>query len=349
MIEAGRRHKRRRRRLIRSGAIVTVAVGVAVYFAVGSSGTKAKGPARRVAVTVPPAITTTSVAPPAGPVTTRTLAVHLPGALSRSVVASDGTGVVILGGLDSRGRSSAAALRFDPVAGTVQQAGTLAVAAHDAAGVRLGAAVLIFGGGSETASIRSVQSYQGGRTTLIGSLPVARSDLAAIATGSGVVVLGGFDGHTSPASVLSTADGVTFQVVAQLPLPVRYPGIVASGSKVYVIGGESQGTPTTDIQAVDVAAGTASIVGHLPVSLSHQSVFTLGGSIYLAGGRSAGTTVATIWRFDPATNQVMQEGTLPVAMADAPAAVVGATAYLFGGEAPARSSSIVAVTPAPAP
>jgi len=346
MIEAGRRQKRRRLRLLRTGVIVTAAVGVGVYFTVGSGGKKKRG-AGPIAVSAPPPTTTSTTAPPPpGPVTTRTLALRLPGALSRAVAASDGTGVVILGGLDSLGRSTAAALRFDPVAGTVQPAGTLAVAAHDAAGARVGNAVLVFGGGSETASIRSVQSYQGGRTTLIGSLPEGRSDLAVISTGSGVVILGGFDGRTSPASVLSTTDGVTFQVVAQLPLPVRYPGIVASGSTVYVLGGEYQGTPTTDIQAIDLTAGTARIVGHLPVTLSHQSVFTLGGSIYLAGGRSAGTTVATVWRFDPATEQVVQEGTLPAAVADAPAAVVGSTAYLFGGETPARSSHIVAVTPA---
>jgi hypothetical protein len=183
---------------------------------------------------------------------------------------------------------------------------------------------------------------------VVGTLPQARSDLSVAVVGGQVVVLGGFDGRTSPASVLATGDGATFRVVTALPVPVRYAGVVTVGSTVYVLGGESQGTPTTDIQAVDLAAGTAQVVGHLPVSLSHESVFELGGSIYLAGGRSAGTTVATIWRFTPGTDELVQEGTLPAPVADAPAGVVGSTAYLFGGEMPARSSAIVAVTPAPA-
>jgi hypothetical protein len=87
-------------------------------------------------------------------------------------------------------------------------------------------------------------------------------------------------------------------------------------------------------------------VGQLPVPLSHESVFDLRGSIYLAGGRSAGATIATIWRFSPGDNQLVQEGSLPAAVADAPAAVVGTAAYLVGGETPARSSTIIAVTPA---
>jgi hypothetical protein len=348
MIEAHRR-MRRRRRLLRTVAIVTAAVGAAVYFTVGSSGIK-KGPALRVATAAPSTIatTTTSVAA-SGPLTARTLSVRLPGALSRSVVASDGTGVVILGGLDSGGRSTANALRFDPLAGTVSPAGTLAVAAHDAAGVLMGDTIYVFGGGGETASIRTVQAYRSGQGTVIGSLPEARSDLAVASTGALAVIVGGFDGHASPASVLTTTDGKNFAVVGQLPVPVRYPGIVASGNTIYVIGGELAGTPTAAIQAVDLATGTARVVGQLPVPLSHQSAFSLGGSIYLAGGRTSGRPVATIWRFSPGNGQVVAAGTLPVAVADAPVAVVGATAYLFGGETPARSSSIVAISASVAP
>jgi N-acetylneuraminic acid mutarotase len=210
----------------------------------------------------------------------------------------------------------------------------------------LGSTVLVFGGGSESTGLRQVQSYQGGTSTIVGSLPQARSDLAVAVAGSQAIVVGGYTGTSTPAAVLATNDGTNFQVVAQLPVPVRYPGIVAVGRTVYVIGGQVGGVATNDIQAIDLTAGTAKVVGHLPSSLTEETVFTLGGTIYLAGGKLAGVTTNTIWKFAPDTLQVTQEGTLPGPVADAPAAVIGNTAYLFGGETPSRSSTIVAVTPA---
>jgi hypothetical protein len=106
--------------------------------------------------------------------------------------------------------------------------------------------------------------------------------------------------------------------------------------------------PKTEIQAIDLTAGTASVVGRLPAPLTQETAFTLGGSVYLAGGKVAGTTTSAIYRFTPGSSppQVVQEGTLPEPVADAPIAVLGQTAYLFGGETPSRSSAIVSITPA---
>jgi N-acetylneuraminic acid mutarotase len=166
--------------------------------------------------------------------------------------------------------------------------------------------------------------------------------------GSEAIVLGGYTGTSLPTSVLATSDGSAFRTVAELPVPVRYAGVAAIGNVVYVIGGEAAGVPKTEIQAIDLTAGTASVVGRLPAPLTQETAFTLGGSVYLAGGKVAGTTTSAIYRFTPGSSppQVVQEGTLPEPVADAPIAVLGQTAYLFGGETPSRSSAIVSITPA---
>jgi hypothetical protein len=347
---AARRKRRRQIRLARTAVLFVAMAVILAWLTGGFSGPGKKG--GRTATSRGPSSaetrpSTTVTTAAAGPVKAQYLSTRLPTTLSRAVVATDGNAVLILGGLDDRGKSSSTVYRFDPRAGSVQGDGSLAVGAHDATGVKLGDVVLVFGGGSESSGLRAVQSYQGGKATVVGSLPQARSDLASVVVGSEAIVLGGYTGTSLPTSVLATSDGSTFRVVAQLPVPVRYAGVAAVGHVVYVIGGEAGGVPKTEIQAVDLTAGTASVVGRLPAPLTQEMAFTLGGSIYLAGGHSAGTTTKAIWRFTPGGGssppQLVQEGTLPEPVADASVAVVGQTAYLFGGETPSRSSAIVSI------
>jgi Kelch motif len=350
---AARRKRRRQIRLARTAVLFVALAVIVAWLTGGFSGHGSKKPSQAATAkgptTTAPRSSTTATTAPAGPVKAQYLSTHLPSTLSRAVVATDGTSVLILGGLDNRGKSSATVYRFDPSSASIQADGSLAVGAHDATGVKLGSSVFIFGGGSEASGLRAVQSYQGGKATVVGSLPQARSDLSSVVVGSEAIVLGGYTGTSLPTSVLATSDGITFRVVAQLPVPVRYAGVAAVGNTVYVIGGEAAGVAKSDIQAIDLNSGTASVVGRLPATLTQETAFSLGNSIYLAGGRSAGTTTDAIWRFTPGSGssapQLVQEGTLPEPVADAPIAVVGQTAYLFGGETPSRSSAIVSITP----
>ncbi|HWW54697.1 MAG TPA: hypothetical protein VNY84_13050, partial [Acidimicrobiales bacterium] len=157
-------------------------------------------------------------------------------------------------------------------------------------------------------------------------------------------VMGGFDGTHTAADVLQTDDGTSFRVVTQLPVPVRYPGIAVSGSTIYLFGGQVGSGQTADIQAIDVASGTARIVGTLPQALSEATAWTQQGQVFLAGGRVGSTIVRTIWRFDPAGGQAVAVASLPRPTADAPVAVIGTDAFLFGGEGPSRLNGIVRVS-----
>ena len=82
-------------------------------------------------------------------------------------------------------------------------------------------------------------------------------------------LVGGYDGTTYLPGVLATTDGTHFTTVATLPVPVRYPAVVADGGMVYAFGGQtaspgSATTATDAIQTIDPATHRATVVGHLP-------------------------------------------------------------------------------------
>ncbi len=259
--------------------------------------------------------------------------------LARAQAVADGPTILVLGGL-AGGSSSSSVKRFTPVSDTVTAAGTLAVPTHDAAAVPFGTNALVFGGG-EAVTIDQVQTFGAKGSQVVGHLPQARSDLVAATVSGRIYLMGGYDGKTDQADVLMTTNGVTFKVVTQLPTPVRYAGVAVLGTTIYVIGGEHNGAQVSQIQAVDVAAGTAKVVATLPVALSQESAFVLGGTVFIAGGRSGTTVRNQVDTVDPGTGALTRAGLLPRAAADMAVGQLGNDVYLFGGESPAPLSTIV--------
>src|ERR1019366_2816379 len=98
-----------------------------------------------------------------------------------------------------------------------------------------------------------------GAGAVAGQLPQPRSDLATATVGRTVYIVGGYDGTTYEPSVLATTNGTRFTNVANLPVPVRSPAVVALASDVFSFGGEtgsgagSSVTATADIQEIDPA------------------------------------------------------------------------------------------------
>ncbi|HLH67026.1 MAG TPA: PQQ-binding-like beta-propeller repeat protein [Solirubrobacteraceae bacterium] len=288
--------------------------------------------------------------------------------ISREVVLPAGPRrLLLLGGLN--GSSSAAGVfALDTADGALHQLGSLHAPVHDAAGAVIGGRDVVFGGGSP-ATVATVQSFPA--AAALGPLPAPRSDAASAQIGATTYVVGGYDGSAADAQVLATTDGRSFETVASLPVPVRYPAVAALGGKLYVFGGEAvqgadAGQPVDDIQVVDPAARTAAIVGHLPEPLQAATAVVLDGHIYLAGGQTTApqdytpgvgttqlsppvsprgpgalTTVDTIWALDTADERMLVAGRLQVPVAHAGAAVAGGRAWLVGGES--GSTQIAAV------
>ena len=273
---------------------------------------------------------------------------QLPRGSARAALVADGDHLLLLGGFNSAKQTIAEILRIDPTTKSVTNAGSLNAAVHDAAGARVAGRPMVFGGGNstETAGVQAVGAD--GRVSTIGKLPIPRSDLATATVSGRTFILGGYDGSTVRATTIATADGTTFQILGDLPTPVRYPAVAALGPKIYAIGGSTTGNTSGAVRAVqmlDTTTGTVTAIGELPEPLTDAVAATIRGHIYVFGGQLAGRISDQVWRLDvgptgsgPVTLEPV--ATLPTPVTDAAVAVLGNTAYLVGGESPSVLSSI---------
>lgn len=260
--------------------------------------------------------------------------------LSRAVAFSDSGGLIIAGGLDAGQNTTSTVNRIDARTGVATSVGSLTVPAHDAAGGVIGTRRFVFGGGAQHVSDVVQALEPNGPSTVVGHLPQPRADLAAATIGSTVYLVGGYDGTNATRDVLATSDGVQFRTIAQLPVGVRYPAVVALGDNVYVFGGELGGTESSAVQQIDVRTGTARVVTQLPSPRTEASATALGGAIYIAGGLAGGAASSDILRFDPQTARFSVDGQLPAPVADSAVVTVAGDTYLVGGEAASISSGV---------
>lgn len=279
-------------------------------------------------------------------------AVRLPVAVSRAAALVDGTGIVLAGGLTSRGTvGSIVRVRLGPpqngapgpIVAATEGPGHLRYPVHDAAGVLLGGRMLLFGGGRTTAAASVQEVMLGGASSLVGRLPAARADLGAVVLGGAAIVAGGGALGRADPRVLRTSDGVHFTVIARLPIAVRYAAVAAVGERVFVIGGTSASGDVSTIQVVDIATGTARVAGHLPAPVSHATALVLGGRIVVAGGRRSGRALDAVVSVDPTTLVVASAGRLPRPLSDVAGVVADGVGYLLGGEAAGPLSTIIAI------
>ena len=308
----------------------------------GPSGTTRLEPLPKAAFTelAAPSATPTSgraaagaIAVPSAQLVVRLSPLHLPTPTTRSVAFPSASSLIIAGGLTPHGTTNRV-VRLPIDGRPAATIGRLDHPVHDAAGVTLGGAMLVLGGGAITqdAWVQRVV-VDGGTSTVPGHLPAARADLAAVVVGSQAVVVGGGAGGRADPRVLATSDGVHFRLVARLPVAVRYAAVTVADGKVFVIGGSTSNGDVSTIQEVNVAAGSARVVGRLPASVSHATAMTLGGSIVVAGGRRAGRALDTVLTIDPTSLAARTVGRLPFALSDAAGVVVDGVGYLVGGEA----------------
>jgi hypothetical protein len=272
------------------------------------------------------------------------LAIRLPTGLSRSVAVVVGGRILVYGGFTSAGTTTDAILGFDPAGGgEMVPVGHLAVPAHDAAGVALGGATLIFGGGS-AAPMSAVQRIDSsGVARRIGSLPAARADLSAVVIGNSAFVMGGGASGLLDRRVLATEDGVHFRTLARLAAGVRYAAVGETGGMIYLIGGVGASGDTSAIQRVDPTTGRVDVIGRMPKPISHASAMVIGGRMLVVGGRTAGNAQDAIWQVDVATGTPQMVARLPQPVSDFAVAVIGNTGYLIGGETDTQVTTIVAI------
>jgi len=332
----------RRRRTVAVGLLAVVIVIIVVLVAGSGSGTKP------VSAPPKPVVAHGHVI---AAVEAGVLPWSLGSPLSRQVVLpGPGQSLTVLGGLSASNSSLDTVFSLDTTSGQVADLGTLPAGVHDAAGVRLGATDLVLGGGSPatvaaTEAVTAPTASGHVSATVAGRLPQPRSDASAVAIGSTAYVVGGYDGTNPDPQVLATTDGVHFSVVATLSEAVRYPAVVAVGTRIYVFGGEAvggthAGDPVDAVQVVDVTARRATMAKPLPTPLMGAAAAVVGGQVYIAGGATVPAPAGAsgppagdaVWAYDLATGSTLRAGTLRQPVAFGGAQVVGNRVWLVGGE-----------------
>ena len=299
---------------------------------------------------------TASVSPTAGPASRgdgssfRMARYRLPFPVQREVAVASGTDVLLAGGLDASGDSTAGVSSLDPATGKVVWLGSMSSPFHDAAGAMIGGRLFVFGGGASAGSDLVRTFDPAGRTASVaGHLPVPLSDLAAASVGNTVYLVGGYDGSLPRPEIYATTDGRRFQRVGTLPRGLRYPAVTAVGSTLVIAGGQAATGPVDTVLGFDTAAGTTTRLGRLPAPTAGATAFTVGSLAYVAGGRDAlGRAVDTVTSVDPATREVRARGHLPHPVSDAAAVATAAGALILGGARDAATAEVMtAATAAP--
>jgi DNA-binding beta-propeller fold protein YncE len=251
-----------------------------------------------------------------------------------AAVAFEGGRAMLLGGLTAADIS-----RVDirvVAAHSDHRVGSLPVALHDTAAVRIGSAVYVFGGGTNagTQSNAIVRvTAGGGAATDVGRLPAPSSDQSAAEIDGSAYVVGGYTGTRWLNTIVAWKPGSSAHVVAHLPFTLRYSAVTAAGGTLVIAGGSLEsGAASSAILAYTPGQGVRRI-GRLPAATTHAAAATIGDVAFVIGGRGAttGSVVDSIVSVDPRTHAVRTAGTLVFARSDLAAVSLGTRILLAGG------------------
>jgi outer membrane protein assembly factor BamB len=250
----------------------------------------------------------------------------LPSSVSKmSAVALPGGRVVALGGLVGGSSSDQVLLG---TAAHLHRITSLPMPTHDAAAGLVRGIVYLFGGGQSvsTDAVVRVDPYR--RTAVpAGTLGEPLSDLGAATVGDTTYLVGGYTGSRYATAVLRFRPGLQPTVAARLPTGLRYAGVAALGSKLYVAGGLTVAGASRAVYAVNPKTGSVTKVAALPRPLDHVALAPLGSRLLLVGGGSR-----QVLAIDPRAGRVTPVAHLPQPLSD-PAAVAdkGRVLVLGGG------------------
>jgi YVTN family beta-propeller protein len=212
--------------------------------------------------------------------------------------------------------------------------GTLPTALHDAAAVRIGGHVYLFGGGDGVRQLDAIVRVAPGKPTVVGSLPAPSSDQAAASIGTTAYVVGGYTGSQWLSTIVAWRPGGEARVVAHLPQAVRYAAVAAAAGRLVIAGGSTvAGDASRSVFVFDPATRRVTRAGSLPSPTTHAAAAALGPLVYVIGGRGASldTPKTTVTAVDPLRRRVLHAGTLGTPLSDLAAVGLGDRILLAGG------------------
>ena len=199
-----------------------------------------------------------------------------------AAAAIGGNRAMLLGGLTAADISRADIRIATPRSD--RPAGSLPLAVHDAAAVRLGSDVYLFGGGDGRRHADATRSSRrppgAGVPRVVGRLPAPSSDQAAAAIGGTAYIVGGYTGSTLARHDRRVAAGHGARVWRTLPSPLRYAAVTAAGGRLVIAGGSlADGTASRAVLAFTPGHGRVRRIGRLPAPTTHAAAAALGGVV----------------------------------------------------------------------
>jgi len=91
----------------------------------------------------------------------------------------------------------------------------------------------------------------------------------------------------------------------------RGAGVVVLEDKLYVIGGNDNGTHLTVVEVYDPSSSSWSTAASMPTAREHPVVAAMDGTIFVIGGNGSSGNYSTVEVYDPETNRWTSKGNAP--------------------------------------
>jgi len=210
--------------------------------------------------------------------------------------------------------------------------------------------VYVAGGTDETnIALNTVLEYDPATDTWTSRapMPTARKDLGLAKAGNGrLYAIGGRASSGDTSTPLATVeeynpDTNSWATRASMPTPRERAGVVAGlDGKVYVIGGDNNGSLLATTEVYDPASDTWSVRADIPTARDLlTAVAANNGRIYAIGGiPGCCVPVATVEEYDPVTDSWVTRASMPTARYELGAALGGdGRIYVVGGHGSAHN------------
>ena len=246
---------------------------------------------------------------------------HAPLPAPRSEVAAAAVGrtLVVIGGFDADGSTSARVDAYEPAADRWRRLPDLPGAANHAMAAASAGRLYVAGGyGSDGFQRRTAYVLAGGRWQKLPSMPATRAAAGAAVIAGRLYVAGGVTGRAGTRRLATRM--LVFNLKTRRwsslpgPTPREHLGVAALGRRLYVAGGRTAGYDTnlTTFEVFDPATSRWRRLAPVPGARGGTGLGAVNGSLVSVGGEEPAGTIASVYRYAPASGGWQRLPDLPM-------------------------------------
>jgi N-acetylneuraminic acid mutarotase len=175
-----------------------------------------------------------------------------------------------------------------PPGATASTVGRLPAVRSDLSAVTISGRAYVLGGYDGETPLDSVLSTaDGSGFSQVATLPQPARYMAVAASGGKIYAFGGELAGGASSDAIREVDprAGTARVIGHLPRPASHASAVVLAHRIYVLGGEANGTISDRIWRFAPADGTVAAAGRLPFPVAYGAATVVGSTAYLIGGK----------------------------------------------------------------